>query len=152
MKAVLYFLALAALAIACNSNDSTKLADDTRREDSIRRAELLKKEQDSANFTSIQWLDSISQNKGKIKEGGVLDISWRFKNVGDKPLVIISADAGCGCTVAEKPEQPIPPGGEGVIRAKFDSKSRPGHQNKNVSVRANTQENFYNLTFSVDVE
>jgi hypothetical protein len=152
MKAVLSFFAVAIIAIACTNNDQSASEDVVRKEDSIRYAELLGKERDSANFTSIQWLDSVSQNKGKVKEGAVLDVSWRFKNVGDKPLVIVSASASCGCTVAEKPEQPIQPGEEGVIRAKFDSKSRIGHQNKTVTVRANTSENVYDLNFSVDVE
>ncbi len=152
MKAILILLT-AAFALSCNnSSDTSDSTKDSVYQDSVKYQERLVAEKDSTNFSSIQWIDSISQNMGKMKEGAVLDISWRFRNVGDKPLVIIQADAGCGCTVAEKPEQPIAPGGEGVIKAKFDSNGRPGQQNKNVTVRANTKENPYNLTFSVVVE
>lgn len=150
MKALFFAIALSAITLACNDNDDASAVASNR--DSADHAAHQQAESDSANWTSIQWLDSISQDKGSIKEGAVLDIGWRFKNVGDKPLVIIKAEAGCGCTVAEKPEQPIPPGGEGVIKAKFESKGRPGQQNKNVIVRANTRENMYDLRFSVDVK
>jgi hypothetical protein len=154
MKAILILLTTSVLAMACTGNEDKSAAStkDSVNQDSLKYQLALAAERDSANFTSIQWLDSVSQNKGKIKEGSVLEVAYRFKNVGDKPLVIISADASCGCTVAEKPEQPIAPGAEGVIKAKFDSNGRVGYQNKNVSVRANTKENTYNLAFSVEVE
>lgn len=101
-------------------------------------------------LTSIQWLDSAF-NKGTITEGEKLEIVYRFKNTGDKPLVIKSAKGSCGCTVPEKPEEPIAAGKEGFIKATFDSNNRPGPNHKTVTVEANTSPAIYQLSFDVVV-
>lgn len=109
-----------------------------------------------ADSTTIQWLDSTTQDLGRITEGQVLDISWRFKNTGEKPLIISDVRAGCGCTVAEKPQQPVAPGEEGVIKARFDSNGQLYSQHKNVYVRANNSnknaESEDVLTFTAEVQ
>jgi hypothetical protein len=106
---------------------------------------------DSANFTTIEWLDSTVKDLGQIKEGQVVEVSYRFKNTGDKPLIIAGVSASCGCTVPEKPEKPIAPGQEDVIKAKFDSKGRPkGENRKDVFVTANTKpQSSTQLSFKV---
>jgi hypothetical protein len=108
---------------------------------------------DSANFTTIQWLDSTFMDLGKVKEGRVVEVSYRFKNTGDHNLIITDVSAQCGCTVPEKPEEPIAPGKEGVIKAKFDSKGRPiGEARKEVYVKANTApQKDMTLTFRVEI-
>lgn len=100
--------------------------------------------------TTIQWIDS-ALNKGTINEGEKLEIAYRFKNTGDKPLVIKDVKPSCGCTLAEKPEQPIAPGQEGIIKAAFDSHNKPGKIHKTISVSANTQQANYQLSFDVEV-
>ncbi|MBC7850385.1 MAG: DUF1573 domain-containing protein [Chitinophagaceae bacterium] len=105
---------------------------------------------DSATFTSIQWLDS-SKSMGTINEGTVLKVSYRFKNAGEKPLVIQNVRPGCGCTVADYPKTPIAPGGEGEITAEFDSHGKTGIQKKNIMVDANTALHSYTLWFDVTV-
>src|SRR5215203_2440748 len=75
---------------------------------------------DINNLTTIQWLDSV-KSVGKIKNGEKVQISFRFKNTGTKQLVITSVIVSCGCTVADKPDQPIAPGEEGTIKAEFNS-------------------------------
>lgn len=148
---------IAGLAImACNTSDK-KTDDQKRREDFVKdstaSAEKMKVMNDTANFTSLQWLDSTSLNLGKVKEGKQVEVSYRFKNTGDKPLVIVNVTASCGCTVPEKPEQPIAPGQEGVIKAKFDSQGRKGVNDKHISVDANTKPSrSHTLSFQVEVE
>lgn len=106
---------------------------------------------DSANFTSIQWIDSI-KNMGSIMEGQKLEVTFRFRNSGNKPLIIQSANPSCGCTVPEKPEEPVMPGQEGVIKAVFDSKDRSGTNHKTITVIANTTVTTNHvLEFNVDV-
>src|ERR1700744_4352647 len=68
---------------------------------------------DSSQFTTIQWLDSVS-NFGKIPEGQKLDVSFRFRNTGDKPLVVLRVQPSCGCTAPSTLPDPIMPGAEGV--------------------------------------
>ena len=106
---------------------------------------------DTSNFTTVEWIDKINQTLPAIKEGKVLEIVYRFKNTGTKPLVVQDVQASCGCTVPEKPEKPILPGEEGLIKAKFDSKGKPGPQSKTLTVTANTMSDKI-LTFSVNVE
>ena len=134
--------------IACSPNDKKTDATDNSKVNNA--AALLA---DSANYTTIQWLDSTYRDMGKIKKGDMMEITFRFKNTGNKPLVIADVTAGCGCTVPEKPTEPYPPGKEGVIKAKFDSKNQqPGEHTKNVTVTANTSpETYHSLTFRVDV-
>ncbi len=142
---------ISSLHFACTSNDVNSV--DKQSVDSAKRAQQLNAATDSANFTQIQWIDSIHQNLGKVKEGSVMEVSWRFKNTGTKPLIISNVNASCGCTVAEKPEAPVAAGEEGVIKAKFDSKDRQGMQRKDVYVLANTTGmNNHQLSFAVDVE
>lgn len=86
--------------------------------------------------TRVQMIDSVFAI-GKIKEGENASFSYRFKNIGNKPLVISAANASCGCTVPEKPEQPIMPGETGYIKVVFHSKGRVGPIQKEVQVLSN---------------
>ena len=145
MKQVLFIL-LAAGLFACQNAD-------TKTDNALTQEEKDIATKDSANFTSIQWLDSTYIDLGKVKEGQVIEVSYRFKNSGDKNLVIANVSASCGCTVPEKPEKPFSPGEEGVIKAKFDSKGRAkGETRKEVFVTANTiPENLTQLSFRVEI-
>jgi hypothetical protein len=144
MKYLVIFL-ISGLILSCTNSD--KKAASTNR-DSLNSVAL----EDSANYTSLQWVDSTFQDLGKVNEGQVVDITWHVKNTGTKPLVIASVIPGCGCTVAEKPTEPIAPGGDGVIKAKFDSKNQTeGEHRKTITVNANTKEKSYFLAFNVNV-
>lgn len=107
---------------------------------------------DASNFTTIEWKET-SINFGKIAEGQKLEIVYHFKNTGNKPLVITKVVPGCGCTVVEKPVEPIAPGKEGIIKGAFDSKGRTGTQHKTIEVGANTSgTQIHQLVFDVEVE
>ena len=146
----LFFILLSATCFACN------ITDKKTPEDKARVQHEASSVKDSANYTMIQWLDSTRQNLGTINEGSVVEITWKFKNIGQHQLVIQNVQPGCGCTLASKPEEPIAPGGEGVIKAKFDSHDRPGHADKNVTVLANIKNhnngNDTQLSFTADVK
>jgi len=149
MKKLLFVLSVLALisTVACKTNDkkSANTSD-------LTQEEKTKIGLDSANFTSIEWLDSTNANLGKVKEGAIVEVAYRFKNSGNKVLVVADVTAGCGCTVPEKPEKPIAPGEESVIRAKFDSKGKAGTQNKYITVTANTTPSKQQvLQFTVEV-
>jgi len=145
MKKLIFFL-LTAGFFACQNADQSSVK-------ALTQEEKDKAARDSANFTSIQWLDSTYKDLGKIKEGQIVEVSYRFKNTGDKNLVIANVSASCGCTVPEKPEKPFAPGEEGMIKAKFDSKGRgKGETRKEVFVTANTKpENLTQLSFRVEI-
>jgi len=148
MKNIFSIVVVTLLIAACNQSDtkSNAAANNT----TVNRDSALA---DSANFTTIQWLDSIQQELGKVTEGQTPEITWKFKNTGTKPLIVINASGTCGCTIAEKPEQPVAPGEEGVIKAKFNSEGRVGPNFKQVIVTTNTKGNStQTLSFKVEVE
>jgi hypothetical protein len=108
---------------------------------------------DTANFTTVQWMDSV-QDIGALDFGKTVQIKYHFKNTGSKPLFVISAMPGCGCTVADYPQEPIAPGKEGEVVASFDTnKGHPGTFNKAITVVTNTRPNGNTmLTFSGSIK
>jgi hypothetical protein len=148
MKKIFIILAAGISLLACQTNDKK-----TTTGAEIPKEERDKALKDSANFTSIEWLDSTYKDLGKVKEGQQVEVSFRFKNSGTKNLVIDDVTASCGCTVPEKPQQPFAPGQEGMIKAKFDSKGKPvGEARKEVYVTANTNPStVQTLTFRVEI-
>ncbi|HTQ26877.1 MAG TPA: DUF1573 domain-containing protein [Puia sp.] len=108
---------------------------------------------DSSQLTSIEWLDSSDRDFGKIAEGQKLEVSFRFRNSGDKPLIIQRVQPSCGCTIAEQPTEPVLPGAEGVIKAAFNSENHVGINHKSLYVFANTKRSqSHELRFDVEVE
>lgn len=81
---------------------------------------------------------TLEHDFGTINEGDVVEYTYKFKNTGEAPLIIQHAQGSCGCTVPDWTKEPIPVGGEGYVKAKFDSKGKPNIQNKTVTVTANT--------------
>ena len=79
---------------------------------------------------------------GTIQQGDIVEHTYAFTNTGEVPLIIENASASCGCTVPNWPKEPIAPGEKGEINVKFDSKGKKGVQNKQVTIRANTNPNF----------
>ena len=75
---------------------------------------------------------------GEIKDGEIVSYDFKFKNIGNSPLIISSATATCGCTIPEYPKEPVAPGAEGLIRVVFNSAGKAGMQNKIISITANT--------------
>ena len=73
---------------------------------------------------------------GNIQQYGNATVEFKFKNTGNKPLIISNAEGSCGCTVPTWPQHPIAPGKSGVIIVKYDSK-RVGPFNKSVKIMSN---------------
>jgi len=144
MKNGLFILLIAVFAVSClNTTDKEK---------SAANVDAVKATVDTANFTSIQWIDS-AKKLGKIVEGQNVQVNFKFKNTGDKPLIIQSVSPSCGCTVADYPKNPIAPGEEAEISGSFDSKGREGFQRKTISVMTNTKgSQRHELSFEVDVQ
>ena len=78
-----------------------------------------------SDSTTVQMIDSV-YNFGKVTDGEKVEYSYRFRNTGKNPLIVSSAVASCGCTVPEKPEEPIKPGETGFLKVVFNSKGRVG--------------------------
>jgi Protein of unknown function (DUF1573) len=146
MKRIILILIAGFSLYACNFNDKKTTVGGISKEEG---AKALK---DSANFTTIVWLDSTYKDLGQVKEGRQVEFSFRFKNSGSKNLVITDVTPSCGCTIPEKPEKPFAPGEEGVIKAKYNSSGHSGEARKDIYVIANTlPSNSQTLTFHVEI-
>ncbi|MDI9357155.1 MAG: DUF1573 domain-containing protein [Chitinophagaceae bacterium] len=96
-------------------------------------------EKPTGPVAQFEWEDQDGKfDFGTINEGDVVTHTFSFKNSGTVPLVISSATGSCGCTIPTYPKEPIAPGEEGKIVVRFNSKGKPGVQNKNITIVSNT--------------
>ncbi len=75
---------------------------------------------------------------GTVKQGEIVEKVYKFKNIGEAPLLITNAKSTCGCTIPEFPKEAVPVGGEGEIHVKFNSSGKNGNQKKPITITANT--------------
>jgi len=92
---------------------------------------------DSANFTTIQWLDPV-QNFGKVKDGDSVIIVFRCRNTGDNPLFLSDIHSPCGCTIPRYTEKVILPGEEDDLAVWFNSTGQDKNVSKSIVVTSNT--------------
>jgi hypothetical protein len=95
--------------------------------------------------------EEITFDLGTIKSGESVTHEFKFKNSGDKDLIISQAKGSCGCTQPEYPKNPIAPGDEGVIKVTFNSTGISGQITKNITLIANTTPNTKVLTITGEV-
>lgn len=95
--------------------------------------------------------ETTSHDFGTINEGQKVVHTYKFKNTGEAPLIIQSAQPSCGCTVPDWTKEPIPVGGTGFVKAEFDSNGKPGVNNKSITVTANTWPKTTQLNFKAMV-
>ena len=88
---------------------------------------------------------------GEIKEGENVIHEYKIKNTGTGDLLISSAKGSCGCTVPEWPKEPIKAGEEAKIKVTFNSRGKPGAQNKRVTLMTNAIPNVKILTIKGNV-
>jgi hypothetical protein len=71
---------------------------------------------------------------GKIKQGVPVNHEFAFTNISDKPAVIESATASCGCTTPSWPQAPVAKGKADKVKAGFNAAS-PGAFTKQITVK-----------------
>jgi hypothetical protein len=140
VKKYILFLSVLITVISCDSRHKDKIAGDVAAQTAL----ALK------DTTTVQIIDSI-YDFGKVTDGEKVEFSYRFKNTGTKPLVIVNASASCGCTVPQKPEKPILPGEIGFIKIVFASKGRVGNAHKTFTVESNANPGIPQLVLTGDV-
>lgn len=95
---------------------------------------------DTATGTPKFEFETEEYNFGTIVEGDVVNYTFKFKNIGDAPLIISSAKASCGCTAPDVPEnKPIAPGATDEIAVTFKSTGKSGKQRKSVTIYSNVE-------------
>ena len=99
--------------------------------------------------SSIEWLNT-EYDFGKIKKNNPVSVEFEFKNPSMIPLVILSVEPSCGCTVAEFPKEPMKSGQKGKIKVTYDAKDL-GHFKKSITVNSNASQSPSILYISGEV-
>ncbi|MBK8610914.1 MAG: DUF1573 domain-containing protein [Chitinophagaceae bacterium] len=141
MKKYMLLLLAPVLIVSCDNSRKDKT-----NKDKENQAVLAAKDS-----TTVQIIDS-AYDYGKVTDGEKVAYNYRFKNSGNKPLVIISASSTCGCTIPEKPEKPVMPGEIGFIKVVFNSKGKVGSTHKLITVESNANPPFPELLLTGTVE
>ena len=127
----LFALSLVVLTTACKQESAA---------DKITDADMKAIQEQNAiagRIAKVEF-DKEVHDFGTIKEGEIVVTEFIVKNVGDSDLLIHEAKGSCGCTVPQPPKEPIKPGDSAPIKVSFDSKGKPGSQEKTVTLTTNT--------------
>ncbi|MBR5725911.1 MAG: DUF1573 domain-containing protein [Muribaculaceae bacterium] len=84
------------------------------------------------------WLEQVHDFGVFMEKDGKVTCAMRVVNTGNDPLLIIKAQAGCGCTGINYPEAPIQPGDTAVVNITYNPSGRPGQFNKQAIIFTNT--------------
>jgi hypothetical protein len=66
-------------------------------------------------------LSAETYSFGKIKQGLPVTTSFTVSNTSDKPIVLESVTASCGCTTPEWSKEPIAPGSTAQIKVGYNA-------------------------------
>ena len=125
-----------------NDNLSTSLVNNPSSADGVKSG---------SNTPAIRF-ETTEYDFGKVLQGEQVSHTFKFKNVGDAPLIISSIEKTCGCTTPDFSSKPIKPGESGKITVTYDSKGHKGFQNKRLIVKANTNPSETILRIKAQVE
>lgn len=124
MKVILLMLAF---AFTLNAGAQEEVKKETAKK------ETSKKKAKGLTFTTLEI------NRDNIPFGSEDLFIFEFKNNSKTPAIIQGVQTSCGCTAAEKPEEPIKPGKKSQISVKYDTK-RVGAFTKTITITSNVSE------------
>ncbi len=91
--------------------------------------------------------DSTTHDYGNIaEEDGLVSCQMSFTNTGNEALLILYADASCGCTTPMFPKAPIAAGDTSSVTITYNATGRPGAFSKKIHLYTNTPETKTELT------
>ena len=92
----------------------------------------------------------LAHDFGKIKQGVPVTFDFQFANIADKPVVIESASASCGCTTPKWPQAPIMAGKKDLINVGYNA-ANLGTFSKPITVKIAGSDSPVILTISGEV-
>ena len=129
----LAFIVSSGLLISCgNTNASSKV-----KTENVESAE--KRDENIGQGAPIASFDKEVHDFGTVEEGEVVETIFTVTNTGKSDLVITNAQASCGCTVPNWPNEAIAPGKSGEIKVSFNTSGKPNKQSKTVTLTTNTE-------------
>lgn len=132
MKKVVLSLGIMAVLVfvSCKDNATDKVNGDNVAQ-AAQRDEADKK-------LPVMTFDETEHDFGTIEQGTPQETVFAFTNTGNAPLIITDAKSSCGCTVPEKPTEPIAPGAKGELKVHFNG-SGQNQVTKTITITANTE-------------
>ncbi len=134
MKKIVLMVAAAATMALTSCNEKAEAA---KIDESNLTAAAADKEAE-ADFP-VMTFEETEYDFGTVDEGEVVEHTFKFKNTGKAPLIVVNAKSSCGCTVPTWTKDPIAPGEEGSMQVKFNTNGKPNAQTKSITVTANTE-------------
>jgi Protein of unknown function (DUF1573) len=92
--------------------------------------------EDTSGSPSIQFSES-NHDFGNLKEGDVVDYTFKFSNAGDGLLKISDITTSCGCTAALVSSDHLKPGEDGTIKVELNTKHKSGKMTRTVTIKSN---------------
>ncbi|MBK6952738.1 MAG: DUF1573 domain-containing protein [Crocinitomicaceae bacterium] len=157
------YLIIASMAlIACGGDKSSDVVVNTGEQSSVvettnpilteEEKETMSTDAASGETTTIEYVET-KHDFGNVFYPSENKYTFKFKNTGKAPLIIKDAKASCGCTVPNKPEEPIMPGEIGemdvIFRPKEGQVGTP--VTKEITVTANTVPEISTLVITANV-
>lgn len=130
---------------------TTYSCNDSAEMDTPKDKEVVVPDEYKKNPTTVEWETSM-HDFGQIPQDTIVEFTYKFKNTGENPLLVVDCKATCGCTVPDCKQAPVPPGGNGEIKVKFNSQNKANRVNKTVKVYMNTEKEFEEVKFTVFVD
>lgn len=145
MKRIIYTILVSLALLSCETKDNkinSSLVNNPVTADGIKKG---------TTAPAIEF-EKTEHDFGKILQGEQVTYTFKFKNVGNAPLIITDIEKTCGCTSPEFTKEPLKPGESGKITITYDSKGHKGFQNKRLIVKANTNPSETILRIKAQVE
>jgi uncharacterized protein DUF1573 len=92
----------------------------------------------NAQTTPIFKFEKTTIDYGTIKQGSDGYRTFVFTNIGNAPIIVSQVTSSCGCTIPEKPKEPIMPGEKGSLKVHYDT-NRMGPFQKNIRITSNAK-------------
>jgi len=97
-------------------------------------------EAESSNFPILHFAET-QYDFGNVKEGKVVDHTFKFENSGKSPLKIKDIKTSCGCTVALISSELLKPGEQGTLKVELDTSNRGGKMSRTITIKSNDPKN-----------
>ena len=129
------FIILSFVFTSCDKSNATNKINKDNLESAKTRDLEIKNGAASISFNTTEY------DFGTVNEGDIIEKIFKVTNPGKTDLIIVNAQASCGCTVPVWPKEPIKAGETKDIVVKFDTSGKPNTQSTTVTLTTNTEAN-----------
>ena len=139
---ILIFSLLLAATFSCRNNE--------KREVNNFPTSTQSADSSSKMFAELQFVEDFF-DFGSLVQGEVVSTSFRFRNIGNIPLVIKHVIPSCGCTKTKVSKEVLSPNEEAFLEVNFESAGWRGIQYKDVTLRTNDSISEKSVTIKANV-